>query len=66
MAKNKTSAHSTGNWTAVVAVPASGPGALAGYEATCLHCSATYGSSTQSTLTLDMQDHDRFMVKMGK
>ena len=45
MAKNKTGAHSTVNWTPVVAVEASGPGALRGYEATCLHCSHTYGSS---------------------
>lgn len=66
MSKSKTSAHSTSKWTATVAVPASGPGALAGFEAKCLNCGALYGSSMASSLTLDRAGHDRYMVRMGR
>ena len=66
MAQTQILSHSSANWTATVAVPASQPGALAGFEAKCLTCGAVYGSSMASSLKLDQMGHDRFMVKMGK
>lgn len=45
--------------TAIVAVPASGPGALAGYEARC-SCGLTMRSSLRVSLELDVRQHDRY------
>jgi len=66
MSKIQNPAHSTSTWTAIVAVPATEAGALSGFEATCKACGQTYGSSLKTTLQLDMQDHNRFMVKMRR
>lgn len=53
-------AHLTGHTpTAIEAVPASGPGALAGFESRCT-CGLVMRSSLLTIVTLDVADHLRY------
>ena len=51
--------------TALVAVPASGPGALSGFQVTC-SCGLVIKSSMESSARLDAQDHARWHQKRGR
>lgn len=51
--------------TAVVAVPASGPGALAGFQSVC-SCGLTIRSSLETLARQDVAEHARWHEKRGR
>lgn len=51
--------------SAIVAVPASGPGALAGFEAVC-ECGLVMRSSLETIIRQDVFDHVRWHQARGR
>ena len=55
--------HSSSTSTAVVAVPASGPGALAGFEFRCEDCAEVAAFSIRSMTESHARDHVAYMIR---
>lgn len=51
--------------TAIAAVPASGPGALAGFESTC-SCGLVMRSSLRTIIEQDVREHAAWHAKRGR
>lgn len=51
--------------TAIAAVPASGPGALAGFESTCA-CGLVIRSSLRTIAEQDVREHRAWHAKRGR